>query len=184
MGHSFFLINTNYRRMKIKELLFLGFVSACLLSCGGGMKKAESSASGIIDRTMALSAKDTAAVLDLTCRFMDAVKEQRYADAVILLHTLKADDAFAQPELLDNDQLETAMQRVKMFPVHSYRIDGYTFKKAYDNDVRCKVFLSPPAADGQTVSTVWYFKPVRFLGEWKLCFRSSEQGDRSFEGTR
>ena len=29
-------------------------------------------------------------------------------------------------------------------------------------------------------ATTWYFKPVRYLGEWKLCFRSSAQGTVHF----
>lgn len=41
---------------------------------------------------MVLSQKDTIQVLDLTNQFMTAVKEQRYADAAMMLHEMKADD--------------------------------------------------------------------------------------------
>lgn len=114
---------------------------------------------------------------------MAAVKEKRYADAAAMLHETKADDPFAQPELLDNDQLQDALQRLKIFPIYDFSISGYTFKEALDNEVRCEVVLFPKteADDTRPNTATWYFKPVRYLGEWKLCFRSSAQGDHAFD---
>lgn len=74
---------------------------------------------------------------------MTAVKEQRYADAAMMLHEMKADDPFAQPELLDNEQLKSVLQRLKAFPIYDYTISDCIFKEAFDNEVRCKVVLFP-----------------------------------------
>lgn len=107
------------------------------------------------------------------------------ADAAIMLHETKADDPFAQPELLDNTQLKSVLHRLKAFPIYDYSITDYIFKEALDNEVRCKVILFPKndEKDTRPNTTTWYFKPVRFLGEWKLCFRSSTQGDRTFDAS-
>ena len=77
---------------------------------------------------MVLSQKDTIQVLDLTNQFMTAVKEQRYADAAMMLHEMKTDDPFAKPELLDNEQLKSVLQRLKAFPIYDYTISDCIFK--------------------------------------------------------
>lgn len=70
------------------------------------VKKQETDSQATVKHLMVLSQKDTIQVLDLTNQFMTAVKEQRYADAAMMLHEMKTDDPFAQPELLDNEQLK------------------------------------------------------------------------------
>lgn len=169
--------------MKINNLLILGLASIFIVSCSQSGKKAETNEQSVVKHTMVLSKKDTVQVLELTNRFMAAVKEKRYADAAAMLHETKADDPFAQPELLDNDQLQDALQRLKIFPIYDFSISGYTFKEALDNEVRCEVVLFPKteADDTRPNTATWYFKPVRYLGEWKLCFRSSAQGDHAFD---
>ena len=165
--------------------MILGLASILIVSCGQGGKKEERDDPSTVKQTMALSKKDTIKVLELTNQFMTAVKEQRYADAAIMLHETKADDPFAQPELLDNTQLKSVLHRLKAFPIYDYSITDYIFKEALDNEVRCKVILFPKndEKDTRPNTTTWYFKPVRFLGEWKLCFRSSTQGDRTFDAS-
>lgn len=172
--------------MRKTNLLILGFASIFIASCSQGSKKADMGNQSAINHTMALNKKDTIQVLELTNQFMTAVKEQRYADAAMMLHEMKANDSFAKPELLDNAQLASALQRLKIFPIYDYSISDYTFKEAFDNEVRCKVVLFPKtdAEDTRPNTTTWYFKPVRYLGEWKLCFRSSAQGDHTFDASR
>lgn len=169
--------------MKINNLLILGLAPIFIVSCSQSGKKAETNEQSAAKHTMALSKKDTVQVLELTNRFMEAVKEKRYVDAAAMLHETKADDPFARPELLDNDQLKDALQRLKIFPIYDFSISGYIFKEAFDNEVRCEVVLFPKtdADDTRPNTAIWYFKPVRYLGEWKLCFRNSAQGDHAFD---
>lgn len=168
--------------MRKTNLFIWGFALISIVSCSRVSKKAETDHQSSIENAMVLSKKDTIQVLELTNLFMTAVKEQRYADAAIMLHEMKADDSFAKPELLDNVQLKSALQRLEIFPIYDYSISGYTFKEAFDNEVRCKIVLFPKTDEKDTRpnTTTWYFKPVRYLGEWKLCFRSSAQGDHAF----
>lgn len=79
-------------RMRKTNLLILGLASILIVSCGQGGKKEERDDPSTVKQTMALSKKDTIKVLELTNQFMTAVKEQRYADAAIMLHETKADD--------------------------------------------------------------------------------------------
>lgn len=171
--------------MRKINLLIVGLIAAFIVSCNQSGKKTETDSWATVKHLMVLSQKDTIQVLDLTNQFMTAVKEQRYADAAMMLHEMKADDPFAQPELLDNEQLKSVLQRLKAFPIYDYTISDCIFKEAFDNEVRCKVVLFPKTdkEDMRPNATTWYFKPVRYLGEWKLCFRSSAQGDRTFHSS-
>lgn len=124
-------------------MLIVGLIAAFIVSCNQSGKKTETDSRATVKHLMVLSQKDTIQVLDLTNQFMTAVKEQRYADAAMMLHEMKADDPFAQPELLDNEQLKSVLQRLKAFPIYDYTISDCIFKEAFDNEVRCKVVLFP-----------------------------------------
>ena len=171
--------------MRKINLLIVGLIAAFIVSCNQSGKKTETDSQATVKHLMVLSQKDTIQVLDLTNQFMTAVKEQRYADAAMMLHEMKTDDPFAQPELLDNTQLKSVLHRLKAFPKYDNSITDYIFKEALDNEVLSKVILFPKndEKDTRPNTTTWYFKPVRFLGEWKLCFRSSTQGDRTFDAS-
>ena len=127
--------------MRKINLLIVGLIAAFIVSCNQSGKKTETDSRATVKHLMVLSQKDTIQVLDLTNQFMTAVKEQRYADAAMMLHEMKADDPFAQPELLDNEQLKSVLQRLKAFPIYDYTISDCIFKEAFDNEVRCKVVL-------------------------------------------
>ena len=171
--------------MRKINLLIVGLIAAFIVSCNQSGKKTETDSRATVKHLMVLSQKDTIQVLDLTNQFMTAVKEQRYADAAMMLHEMKADDPFAQPELLDNEQLKSVLQRLKAFQKYDYTKRDCIFQEAFDNEVRGKVVLFPKTdkEDMRPNATTWYFKPVRYLGEWKLCFRSSAQGDRTFHSS-
>ena len=104
--------------MRKINLLIVGLIAAFIVSCNQSGKKTETDSQATVKHLMVLSQKDTIQVLDLTNQFMTAVKEQRYADAAMMLHEMKADDPFAQPELLDNEQLKSVLQRLKAFPIY------------------------------------------------------------------
>ena len=161
--------------MRKINLLIVGLIAAFIVSCNQSGKKTETDSQATVKHLMVLSQKDTIQVLDLTNQFMTAVKEQRYADAAMMLHEMKADDPFAQPELLDNEQLKSVLQRLKAFPIYDYTISDCIFKVV--------LFPKTDKEDMRPNATTWYFKPVRYLGEWKLCFRSSAQGDRTFHSS-
>ena len=103
--------------MRKINLLIVGLIAAFIVSCNQSGKKTETDSQATVKHLMVLSQKDTIQVLDLTNQFMTAVKEQRYADAAMMLHEMKTDDPFAQPELLDNEQLKSVLQRLKAFPI-------------------------------------------------------------------
>ena len=147
--------------MRKINLLIVGLIAAFIVSCNQSGKKTETDSQATVKHLMVLSQKDTIQVLDLTNQFMTAVKEQRYADP------------FAQPELLDNEQLKSVLQRLKAFPIYDYTISDCIFKEAFDNEVRCKVVLFPKTdkEDMRPNATTWYFKPVRYLGRWSLCLK-------------
>lgn len=126
--------------MRKINLLIVGLIAAFIVLCNQSGKKTETDSRATVKHLMVLSQKDTIQVLDLTNQFMTAVKEQRYADAAMMLHEMKADDPFAQPELLDNEQLKSVLQRLKAFPIYDYTIAIVSLRRRLI--MKCVVRLS------------------------------------------
>lgn len=89
-----------------------------------------------------------------------------------MLYTVDLDDMDKEPYPLSDEQIADLDAMLSM-PVTDYEIVEYVFNTADSNEVRCKVTV-----DGK-FTTNWYFKPVRYLGNWYLCIKDSAQGDRS-----
>ena len=120
---------------------------------------------------MVLTANDTVQVMELVTKFMDALKEKRYADAVMLLHETDPESPYSKAELLNNDKIQKAMEGLKRFPVQDYQIKDYWFKTAYDNEVKCMIEVEPESSDKTPMKLNFSLKPVRYFGEWSLCLR-------------
>jgi hypothetical protein len=118
---------------------------------------------------MALTSQDTLQVANLVVQFMDALKEQRYADAVVMLHKVDIESPYSEPELLDNNEIEKTMDRLKLFPIRSYQIKEFNFKISYDNEVKCVIEIESTSVDSKSLMLNFSLKPVRYLGHWSLC---------------
>ena len=118
-----------------------------------------------------MSAQDTVQVMNLVKDFMDALKDKKYADAVVRLHKINPKKPYAEPELLNNEEIEKAMADLKRFPIRNYEIKDYTFRVCYDNVVRCDIELESDSQDSSPAKLVFALNPVRYLGEWRLCLK-------------
>lgn len=124
---------------------------------------------------MLLSQKDTATVLGLVNRFMTFAQNKEYAEAAAMLCKMNASGAGHAPEALDSEDMRRVRTLFGLFPVRGYKIDKIQFKEAEDNEVRCTVYFTGDK------KTNWYFKPVRYLGNWKLCMKDSGTGDKAID---
>lgn len=118
---------------------------------------------------MALTSQDTLQVSNLVVQFMDALKEERYADAVVMLHKVNPESPYSEPELLDNNEIVKAMDRLKLIPIRTYQIKEFNFKISYDNEVKCVVETKSTLVDSKSLMLNFSLKPVRYLGHWSLC---------------
>ena len=116
---------------------------------------------------MYLTTKDTTAVKTLVTMFMDLTKRNSLDSAVALLRTPIPEQ---EPQSLDINKYQEVVKTLRQFPVIDYEIEHVIFKKAEDNEVKCRVRI----ANG--TYTNWYFKPVRYIGRWSLCLKDA--GDK------
>jgi len=143
---------------------------ACLCSCGGG-DKAQTTATQEVNR-MSLTKQDTVTVTGLVSDFMERIVNHDKDAAAAMLYTVDFDDSDREPYPIPDMQREQLDQMLSL-PVTSYEIAEYAFESADQNEVRCRVRIN------DRFTTNWYFKPVRYLGNWYLCIKDSSEGDRS-----
>lgn len=151
--------------MNMKYLpLFIVLLTLFTVSCSNKTQtKVEE-----VKTEMVLSAKDTVEVLDLVNHFMGALKEKRYADAVVMLHKTNSESPYSQPEELDNDEIAQALDHFKHFPISDYEILEYKFKIAYHNEVKCLIHVEPASEGKAPLKLNFYLKPMRHFGHWYL----------------
>ena len=168
----FKLINIEEKMKKIRILSLLLCIFT-LVACG--QKKRETECSAKEQSAMVLSRKDTKAVHELVNQFMTLAKDKKYAEAAAMLYEVDANDIDQKPQPLDNEGMQRIKMLLQIFPVYSYEVNSLKFKEAENNEVKCTISFS------ETGKTNWYFKPVRYLGNWRLCMRDSGMGDRSID---
>lgn len=121
---------------------------------------------------MLVQQRDTVQVTALVNDFMYALKEKRYADAVVMLYKVDPASPYSEPQLLDNEEIDKTMEELKNFPIRNFEIKEYTFKIAYDNEVKCIVEIDRASTSEKTQTLNFRLKPVRYLGNWFLCLKN------------
>ncbi len=162
----------------MKQLIFVFVLAALfnLLSCQSADKKqavVDLSEEQSNDFVSGLVQEDTLAVKELVDRFMTCVQNKQYEQAVVMLYRLDPEDAWNEPLQLSNEEMNNVVCMLRQIPVLSYRINNIKFETALMNEVKCTIVMRE--ADGTTPEAVnnWYFKPVNYLGGWRLCLMDS-----------
>ena len=155
--------------MKAKYLsILIVFSLVCLMSC----EQKHNQQQTVVHKGMLLQQRDTLQVTTLVTDFMNALKDKRYADAVVMLYKVDPTSPYSEPQLLDNEEIDKIMAELKHFPIRNYEIKDYTFKIAYDNEVKCIVETEPASTSGNSQKLNYRLKPVRYLGSWFLCLKN------------
>jgi hypothetical protein len=151
------------RILSAMMILFILLISSC------NQQKTINTSETNVQEEIVMNKQDTIKALSLVSDFLEALKEKKYADAVLMLHEVNPENCFAEPVLLDNEKIEEAMQTLKQYPIKNYSIRDYQFKYTYDNTVRCVIEVEKK--EGNTQKMTFALKPVRYLGQWSLCLR-------------
>ena len=142
----------------MKHLIFV-FVLATLfnlLSCQSVDKKqavVDLSEEQFNDFVSGLVREDTLAVENLVDKFMTCVQNKQYQ--------------------LSNEEMSNVVCMLKQIPVLSYRINNIKFKTALMNEVKCTIVMREADGTVPEAANKWYFKPVNYLGGWRLCLMDS-----------
>lgn len=134
-----------------------------------------------VEFTEGLTREDTLAVKGLVTTFMTYVQDGKYGDAAAMLYKADAENAWKEPLLLNNDELQETARLLQTFTVKNYEIVGLKFKTAVENEVTCRMTLREATATSPAVVRKMCFKPMNYLGKWILCLKDSSNGDKPLE---
>lgn len=158
--------------MKQLPILLSAAALALAILGGCGEKKGGVAANPSPEENhMVLTSQDTTVTIGLVTDFMERIVARDVKSAAAMLYTVDFDDPDGEPYPLTEEQAASLDGMLSM-PVTRYEIAEYVFDTAASNEVRCKVTVN------DRFTTNWYFKPVRYLGDWYLCIKDSSQGDR------
>lgn len=131
---------------------------------------------------LSMTNADSTAVVQLVDQFFGYAENECYTEAAAMLFTAhtEADSLYLEPEPLNNEQLGVMISKLKALKIKSHHIDYIKFNETYLNEVKCTVFLSEEVEGPNAIRTVFYFKPVDYMGAWKLCVMDSPSGDHAF----
>lgn len=123
--------------------------------------------------------KDSVAVTGLVNVFFQLAESGRYDEAASMLFKNNVDTVYDEPQPLDNKDMEKVKTLLSSLPIKSHTIDYIKFKEVYKNEVKCTAIIMEAHDNIPEVKTVFYFKPVSYLGKWKLCLVDSHHGDQT-----
>ena len=127
-----------------------------------------------------LTNADSAAVVHLADVFFEYLEREAYEDAAAMLYKIDLNDVHAEPQVLDQEEMQAAAQSFAVARYYGHRVDYIKFSQRFLNEMRCSAIVYP-AADGMPEVTLsYYFKPVEYLGGWVLCLMNSDTGDQTF----
>lgn len=123
--------------------------------------------------------KDSVAVTGLVNVFFQLAESGRYDEAASMLFKNNVDTVYDEPQPLANKDMEKVKTLLSSLPIKSHTIDYIKFKEVYENEVKCTAIIMEAHDNIPEVKTVFYFKPVSYLGKWKLCLVDSHHGDQT-----
>ena len=127
----------------------------------------------------AITNADSVAVINLVDQFFGLLEQGQVRSAVAMLYKPDHDNPnpYAEPILLDNEEMASLSALFSAVPVYGHRIDYIKFSESYLNEVKCTAMLSPVTDDRPVATMSYYLKPINYLGGWVLCLMNSNTGD-------
>lgn len=168
---------------RTKNFLYLFLLTLPLFLTTCKEKKKE-----VIQQTMFeqnMEEKDTIAILNVVDKFFGYLKEGRPTDAAGMLYMKHPQKPYDEPELLDNEQLQKAIATLKSIPVTDYKVDYIKIHESYENEVKCTVTMfKGNGNDKPDAKTVFYLRPVSYLGNWVLCLMDTNSGSNTIVNSK
>lgn len=120
---------------------------------------------------MALSARDTTAVMNLTTQFLNHLQSKEIDQAMSMLYYLTKDkQVIPLPDTLAVKQRSV----FKLFPVLNYKIISIVFYTETDSQVKYQIeFFKKQPGDTAPNTIDCFLKPMRVGGVWKLTMYDS-----------
>ena len=108
--------------------------------------------------------EDSTAVINLVNTFFECAENGRYDETASMLYK-------------DNEHIAKVKQLLSSLPIKRHEIEYIKFQETYSNEVKCTAIIEDAHDNVPEIKTVFYFKPIDYLGSWKLCLIDSYNGD-------
>ena len=166
--------------MTKRKYLSIGVVLLVIIvfAIVGCQKKQAKENSSLTKFEMALTNQDTVQVTSLVNSFFELVESNQIVDAVAMLYEDCDSDQYGKPELLNNEKIAAVMSLLESFPILNHRIEYIKFSQAWENEVKVSAIIAEATDSQPEIKTVFYFKPIDYLGGWHLCMVNTNEGDR------
>lgn len=123
--------------------------------------------------------RDSAEVIRLVDLFFQYVERGQLNEATGMLYEVNDEKEGEEPQPLDNEALEKMKGLLKSLPIRSHNIDYIKFNESDRNEVKCTAIIAPAHDNVPEIKTVFYFNPVKYFDNWKLCVIDTNSGDRT-----
>lgn len=162
-----------------KTKIFLGvFVLAVALVTMGSCGEKKKNNSPLTGFEQSMTNADSVEVTHLVNQFFEYAEKGDYDAAAAMVYKDNVDSVYNEPQPLDNNGIAQLKQLLSSLPVQSHKIDYIKFHETYANEVKCTAIIMPAHDNVPEIKTVFYFKPIDYLGKWKLCMIDTHNGDR------
>lgn|SRR5574344_1702088 len=162
------------RILKVTGFLFVLISIVTLSSCKSKQKDHTGNETGF---EKSMTNQDTIEVKRLVDMFFQYAEHGKTADAAAMLYKDSVEDEYSEPQLLDNEEMKKVKDLLNSLPIKSHSIDYIKFSETYANEVKCTTLIEPAHGKMPEIKTVFYFKPINYLGNWRLCLLNSRNGD-------
>lgn len=154
-------------KLNCKVLLFLFLLLTLAVSCKKEKNQAPNPyGTTRFDAGMTRTAQDTAQILNETNKYVEALKNKQFDQALSMLCNF---DQKGNPVPLTDDDKQRLMRVYKTYPVLNYSIDYFSIYSEKDCEVAYKIeFFEKPKGMNipNTISCI--LRPHRVNGQWKM----------------
>lgn len=146
---------------KFMKKFLLFYLIICLLQACSGPQKPDNKQTSI----PTYCDKDTLEVIELTTQYLEFLKNKEFDQALQMIHHVKGDSVFAITER----EKQELQKQYKLFPVLSYKIEGYTFTDIYHNEITYSIEFFEKKSDKDIPNTMRFtLQPKRINAVWYL----------------
>lgn len=154
------------------------FLLLFVIICFTGCKDRQKQNNNLTGFEQSMTNADSTEVVHLVNMFFQYAENGKYADAAAMLYKENTKDNYSELQLLDNEDMKKVRDLLSSLPITKHNIDYIKFSQTYSNEVKCTAIIQPAHDNIPEIKTVYYFKPVNYLGKWKLCLLDSHNGDQ------
>lgn len=146
--------------LRIKYWVFVTLLSIVLVACNNS-KSGQCSENA----NSTFCKQDTNEVIKLTTTYLEYLKNKDFDKAIQMIYHIQNDTV----SVLTVEERKLLEQQYQLFPVLSYKIDGYYFNNTHDTEIAYRIeFFEKHDGDNRPNTLKFRLNPQRVKNVWYL----------------